>query len=245
MSASREQRAAKAATKATTENTSTAGGVELDDDTVREYLKNNDDFLQRHPDMLDYLHVSHASGSAVSLVEKQVAVLRERNMDMRHRLTTLNANARENDRLYEQSSKLVLKLLEAQTLEQLNQTLQDSLCNDIGVDYATLILYGEDEGNGVRIQARDEVSARIGSLFRGHKSVCGTLRKEELGYLFPDAGDSGSAAIAPITAGEPLGLVAVGSSDADRYNSNVGTLFLTHIADVIARLLPRLQAAAG
>lgn len=244
MPASREQRAAKAETKTTTKNTS-AGGVELDDDTVREYLKNNDDFLQRHPDMLDYLHVSHASGSAVSLVEKQVAVLRERNMDMRHRLTTLNANARENDRLYEQSSKLVLKLLEAQTLEQLSATLQDSLRNDIGVEYATLIVYGEDAGNDVRMQARDEVSARIGSLFRGHKSVCGTLRKEELGFLFPNAGDSGSAAIAPVGAGEPMGLVAVGSSDADRYNSNVGTLFLTHIADVIARLLPRLQAAGG
>lgn len=244
MSANREQRAAKAAAKATSKTSGPAGGLELDDDTVREYLKNNDDFLQRHPDMLDYLHVTHATGSAVSLVEKQVSVLRERNMDMRHRLTTLNANARENDRLYEQSSKLVLRLLEAQTLEQLDATLRDSLRNDLGVEFATLIIYGEGEHGSVRIQGRDEVSTRIGSLFRGHKSVCGTLRKEELGYLFPDSGDAGSAAIAPISADEPLGLIAVGSSDADRYNSNVGTLFLTHIADVIARLLPRLQAAA-
>lgn len=248
MSASREQKAtAKAATKAaktTAGATAHAVSVELDDEAVREYLKDNDDFLQRHPDMLDYLHVSHATGSAVSLVEKQVAVLRERNMDMRHRLTTLSANARENDRLYDQSSKLVLKLLEARTLAELNETLLDSLCNGIGVEYATLILYGEsDDSGGVRTEARDEVSARIGSLFRGHKSVCGTLRKAELRYLFPDAGDSGSAAIAPLAGDEPSGLIAVGSSDADRYNSNVGTLFLTHIANVIARLLPRLQGA--
>ena len=62
--------------------------LELNDETVREYLKNNSDFLQRNPDMLDYLHISHASGSAVSLVEKQVSVLRERNIDMRHRLNS-------------------------------------------------------------------------------------------------------------------------------------------------------------
>jgi len=226
--------------------TANVDGFELDDETVREYLKNNDDFLQRHPDMLDYLHVSHATGSAVSLVEKQVAVLRERNMDMRHRLTALSANARENDRLYEQSSKLVLKLLEADSVEQLSAHLLDSLCNGIGVEYACLILYGEgDSTGGVRTENREAVSEQIGSLFRGHKSVCGTLRKAELGYLFPDAGDSGSAAIAPLAADEPLGLIAVGSSDADRYNSNVGTLFLTHIADVIARLLPRLQGTSS
>ena len=53
------------------------------------------------------------------------------------------------------------------------------------------------------------------------------------------AGDVGAVGI---SGEEALGLIAVGSSDADRYNSNVGTLFLTHIADVISRLLPRLQA---
>ncbi len=90
-----------------------ARDTELNDEIVREYLKNHDDFLQRNPDMLDYLHISHASGSAISLVEKQVSVLRERNMDMRQRLKALTANARDNDMLYEQTRALVLKLLEA------------------------------------------------------------------------------------------------------------------------------------
>ena len=66
--------------------------IDLSEDQVREYLKENGDFLQRNPDLLDHLHVSHASGSAVSLVEKQVSVLRERNMEMRHRLTGLTTN---------------------------------------------------------------------------------------------------------------------------------------------------------
>ena len=232
MSASNEQRASAAKDLA----------FDLDDEIVREYLKNNDDFLQRHPDMLDYLHVTHATGSAVSLVEKQVSVLRERNMDMRHRLTALNANARENDRLYEQSSKLVLKLMEADSVQSLYETLLDSLRGEVGVEYASMILFSDGDGDGVRHDSRDNVSQHIGSLFRGHKSVCGTLRQEELNYLFPEAGAAGSAAIAPLSTGEAIGLIAVGSSDADRYNSSVGTLFLTHIADVIARLLPRLQA---
>ena len=85
-----------------------AATAELDEEQVREYLKENGDFLQRNPDMLDYLHISHPSGSAVSLVEKQVSVLRERNVEMRHRLNALTANARDNDRLYEQTRRLHL-----------------------------------------------------------------------------------------------------------------------------------------
>ncbi len=216
--------------------------TDLNDETVREYLKDNDDFLQRNPDMLDYLHISHASGSAVSLVEKQVSVLRERNIDMRRRLNTLTGNARENDKLYEQTSKLVLALMEADSVEALYRVFMASMREDFGVDHACMILYGETTGSeGYRTETQDNASKEIGSLFLGHKPVSGTLRKEELKYLFPDAGETGSAALMPLANGAQLGLIAVGSTDANRYNKSVGTLFLSHIADVIARLLPHLH----
>ena len=85
----------------------------------------------------------------------------------------------------------------------------------------------------------------IGALLKGRKAVCGAMRKEELAYLFPGAGAVGSAALVPLAHGEELGLIAVGSSDADRYNSAVGTLFLSHIAEVIVRLLSRLRHGDG
>ncbi|RLA49908.1 MAG: DUF484 domain-containing protein, partial [Gammaproteobacteria bacterium] len=133
MSASNEQAGA-----------SQAAGSELNNELVREYLKNHDDFLQRNPDMMDYLHISHASGSAVSLVEKQVSVLRERNVDMRHRLNALTGNARDNDKLYEQTRALVLKLLEADSIDALYRTFMDSMANDFEVEHASMILYGDD-----------------------------------------------------------------------------------------------------
>jgi uncharacterized protein YigA (DUF484 family) len=217
-------------------------GAELNDEIVREYLKNHDDFLQRNPDMLDYLHISHASGSAVSLVEKQVSVLRERNMDMRHRLKTLSANARDNDNLYEQTRTLVLKLLDADSVEALYSIFMRSMAADFRVEHASMILYGDRSDNeDWRMETQESVKMEIGSLFRGHKAVCGTLRKEELKYLFPQGGEVGSAALMPLSGKEQLGLIAVGSSDANYYNSKVGTLFLSHIADVIVKLLSRLH----
>lgn len=234
MSASNEQQAGIAPEGATT--------TEIDDEQVREYLKDNGDFFQRNPDMLDHLEITHASGSAVSLVEKQVSVLRERNIDMRHRLSALTANARENDKLHEQTSKLVLKLLAAGSLEELCGVFTAAMSEDFKVEHASIILFGEGESTGnCRIEELESAREEIGSLLRGRKPVCGVLRKEELSYLFPSAGAVGSAALMPLAGDEEMGLIAVGSSDADRYSSSMGTLFLSHIADVIVQLLPRLE----
>ncbi len=221
-----------------------ATGVELNDELVRDYLRDNGDFLQRNPDMLDHLHISHASGSAVSLVEKQVAVLRERNIDMRHRLNNLTANARDNDKLYEKTRTLVLALLDASNTDELYRAFMDSMSRDFEVEHASMILFGEDTSEqGCRIETAESARIEIGALLKSRKPVCGVLRKEELNYLFPDAGEVGSAALMPLANSTELGLLAVGSPDANKYSSNMGTLFLTHIADVIVRLLPRLSAA--
>lgn len=217
----------------------------LDDDTVREYLKNHNDFLQRNPDMLDFLHVSHASGSAVSLVEKQVAVLRERNTEMRHRLNALTANARENDKLYERTRRLVLRLLEASNERELCQYFLDSMRDEFAVEHASVILHGDPAGskNALRYETPERIKLEIGGLLKGRKPLCGVLRKEELKFLFPGARELGSAAVMPLEGpADKLGVIAVGSSDADRYYTGMGTLFLTHIADVLVRLLLRKPA---
>ena len=216
--------------------------ADLSDELVCEFLKDNCDFLQRHPEMMDYLQISHASGSAISLVEKQVSVLRERNMDMRHRLSALTGNARDNDKLYESTRELVLQLLETDSTAGLYKTFHKSMNRDFNVEHASMVLFSDETAPAdYRTDTLANARVEIGPLLRQGKPVCGPLRKEELAYLFPDAGEVGSAALMPIKTDEVLGLLAIGSSDASRYGSGMGTMFLGHIADVIARLLPRLQ----
>jgi uncharacterized protein YigA (DUF484 family) len=225
-------------------NASEKPSPELTDEEVRDYLKEHSDFFERHPDMLDHMHISHSSGSAVSLVEKQVSVLRERNVEMRKRLNSLTGNARDNDKLYELTRKLILGLLEANSLDELGQAFSSALTGDFGVEHASIILFGDPQQSTehCRIESADTARIEIGALIRGKKSVCGALRKEELSYLFPNAGDVGSAAVMPLCNSTDLGVIAVGSSDANYYTSSMGTLFLGHIADVLVRLAPRLQS---
>ena len=227
-----------------------AASSQLNDDAVREFLKDNGDFLQRNPDLLDHLHVSHASGSAVSLVEKQVSVLRERNVDIRHRLNDLTAHARDNDKLFEQTRALVIQLLEADSVAQLYKAFSESMQSGFELEFATMILFGDNtDEKEYRVETAKQAQANIGALLSGQKAVCGALRKEEFSYLFAKDGNThhfhqgGSAAIVPLTDGAQLGLIAIGSSDANRFSSDMGTLFLSHIADVVLRLLPRLNGA--
>jgi uncharacterized protein YigA (DUF484 family) len=226
-------------------STQTSTEVTLNDELVRDYLMDNDSFLQRNPDMLDFLHIPHASGSAVSLVEKQATVLREKNVEMRHRLKALSENARENDKLFEKTRTLVLSLLEAESLQALSSAFNKSMSDDFKVEYASMVLFGDygEETGDCRLDTAENSQAEIGALLKSGKPVCGTLRKEELSYLFPRSGDVGSAAVMPLDGEASMGLIAVGSSDANRYNNTVGTLFLSQIADVIIRLLPRFRAA--
>ncbi len=215
----------------------------LDEDEVRDYLKEHSDFFERHPDMLDHLHIAHSTGSAVSLVEKQVSVLRERNMDMRKRLNSLTENARDNDRLYELTRKLVLELLEAPSLDGVCQAYTRAMAEDFQAEHASIILFGDpaQATEGCRIESAESARIEIGALIKARSAMCGVLRKEELNYLFPGAGEIGSAAVMPLCSSADMGVIAVGSSDAHRYSSNTGTLFLGHIAEVLVRLIPRMQ----
>jgi uncharacterized protein YigA (DUF484 family) len=220
----------------------------VDDAQVRDYLTRHPEFFQRHPDMLRTLHIPHATGEAVSLVERQVSVLRERNVDLRHRLRELTDAAQENERLYFNTRKLVLALLEAGDLQALFSAFADGMRRDFATDHAALIVYGDGpahpEGR-CRHAPREDVQARIGGLLRGSGPACGALRGEEFAYLFPGtAAREGSAAMVPLHHERELGLVAVGSADAGRYHARMGTLFLEHLADVIARLLPRTSDGA-
>jgi uncharacterized protein YigA (DUF484 family) len=215
----------------------------LDDEAVRDYLKTHTDFFQHHPDMLDDLHISHGSGSAVSLVEKQVSVLRERNIEMRRRLNSLTENARDNDRLYEATRALILKLLDAHSYEDLGRVFTASMRADFGVERACIILFGDPgtSSEHCRVEAADTARIEIGALLKNRKATSGALRKQELSYLFPGAGDMGSAVVVPLHNGSDLGVIAVGSSDAGHYTSSMGTLFPSHIAEVLVRQLPNLD----
>lgn len=217
--------------------------VALDPEQIANYLRLHPDFFLKRPDLLTDIEVAHPTGGAVSLLERQVSVLRDRNMDMRHRLNSLLDNARTNDRLFEQTKQLILNLLEAQSLDQIVDTFVKSLQQDFEIDFASMVLIGNPmahRGVRARVVTLEDARSQIDSLLKSSKAVCGVLRPEEVSFLFPDHNRQvGSAAVVPLSHGHPLGVIAIASSDANYFRSSMGTLFLGYIAEVLNRLLPK------
>lgn len=216
--------------------------LEITETQVSEYLKQNPDFFEGHDHLLESLQLPHSSGSAVSLVERQVALLRERNIEMRNRLSNLLENARENDRLFEKTKRLVLSLLESDSLRTCCDSLVDLFNDDFGIQYTTLIIHGNPEqlsAGKAKVVPLQKLDSKIGQLIKRGDALCGQFEKDEVEALFPNHADAiGSMALVPLVGAGPLGVLAIANRDPDYYRSSMGTLFLGYIAEVLNRVLP-------
>lgn len=220
-------------------------GEPLSEAQVAAWLKANQDFFERHPDLLAELSVPHPAGGAISLVERQVGVLRERNLELRDRLQRLLEVARENDILFEKMRGLVLALLEAGSVPELARTLEDELRTRFGSEFIGLLLFDVDmpTGTAQRVALAD-AQAQVPGLVRGRQAIAGHLREEELAFLFGHEGQQvKSCAVVPLFQSRPLGLLAIGSSDAGHFRTSMDTLFIGFVGDVLARVLTPLLDA--
>jgi len=216
--------------------------VDPADKIVREFLRDNPDFLDKNTDILETLVLPHNSGKAVSLVERQVGVLRDRNKEMRTRLDNMLQTAHDNDLLFEKTKRLVLNLLEAKTLASIVEAVYDSLSKDFGIEYYSLTLLGNDKKlprTMARIASIEKANESVGTLLGANRAVCGILREEEMVFLFGERGRQvGSVAAVPLRYDSLYGILAVGNSDPNFYKSSMGTLFLSYIAEILNRLMP-------
>lgn len=217
-----------------------------DADQVSDYLSANPDFFDSRPDLLTGLRLNHPSGRAVSLIERQVQVLREQNSDLKKRLLDLVEVARDNDRLSERVHRLTLELLKAGSLVELLDSLEHSLRNEFMADAIVLHLPGVDESRqretGARLlQIDDALKALLPTPLVDNKPQCGRLKREQAVFIFGDqAAAIESCAVIPLGDHGKAGLLSIGSRESNRFNPCMGTLFLSHLGELIARLLDRL-----
>lgn len=214
----------------------------LDDELVADYLRRHPEFFLQQDELLAELRIPHARGSSVSLVERQLSVLRERSLDLHQRLNQLLEVARDNDRLFGLTRDLTLQLLEADSLAALHAALDDGLRGRFGVPAVALLLFVDQPCAATSVVSLASAREVIPGLLAG-KAVCGALRDSEKAFLFGEQASVGLQSVAVTAFGDgPLGVLALGSEDPRQYSSTVGTLFLSFIAEVLARRIPILLA---
>ena len=107
-------------------STQTARGLaagQTDEERIERYLSLNPDFFERHQPLLARMRLPHMrTGSTVSLVERQVEVLREQKTDADRRLAEFIAVARANDQLAERIHRFTRRLLRAPNADRRRST---------------------------------------------------------------------------------------------------------------------------
>lgn len=213
------------------------------EDVVVDYLQNHPDFLERRPDVLESLQFNHQSGSAVSLIERQVEQLRATNAEMEKRLATLLHVAAENEQLITRLHRLTIELMPVAERGEFFTRLGNRLLNDFNADILQICLFdpelaaeaGEDV---VAIDADDPEVEGFRPLLDKDGATCGRLNESKMAFLFGSkARWVQSVALVPLGDNGSLGLMAIGSSDQNRFYPGMGTLFLDLLAEVIAARL--------
>jgi uncharacterized protein YigA (DUF484 family) len=204
---------------------------------VAEYLLRHPDFLIRHADVLSKLHVPHGSGGAVSLIEHQVAVLREQLGTERGRLNHLVARAREYEQLANRLHELTLKLIVARNLDHARTALDAALREEFNAEAVTLKLFPVEREQ----RARDPMVNSFIDFIDRNRCLCGPLHQEQSESLFGDrAAMIRSAALVPIKGHEQTGVLAIGSSDPKRFAPDMGTDLLERLGAITSAKLTDL-----
>jgi uncharacterized protein YigA (DUF484 family) len=220
----------------------------LSEKAVQDYLQANPDFFEHNTALLSALSVPHGSGEAVSLVERQVSMLRQKEIKLERNLKELIAVAHANDRLAAKIHELTLQLLAAKSLSTTIACVEEAMRITFSADHSILVHFGDPAmfdditaGRFFRVLGRDDPALLpFATFLKGRGPRCGQVRDSQRSFLFhEDAEEIGSVALVPLGKKAQLGFLAIGSADVDRFHPGMSIDFLARVGDLIAGALER------
>lgn len=207
------------------------------------YLLENPDFFVDRDSLLLKIQVPHKSKGTISLVEKQLDVIRDRQKETMKQLNEFVENAQRNKEIFDKSRKLILSLMEAKRSSEFFAALEKGLKRDFECKANSLVVFGKPRQINHFTSRLPAESARkyVGALMRRKIPMLGVLRPREQDFLFRHQSEKvKSAAVFTIRdKNRYLGILAIGSSEPDYFTPDMDALFISFIAETLGKLLPR------
>ena len=212
---------------------------------IASYLRAHPEFLKDFPDIALALQVPREQGATTSLASYQLDVLRDKNRDLGRRLHELIEIAAENEQLMVRVHTLTVGLMRERSLGDTVSRIAAGLTEDFHTDLVRLVLF---RGNAELPTADWMIAQPAGAqampafveFMQRNEPLCGRLQPDKLDALFgARAADVRSAVLVPI---DGVGMLAIGSHDANRFHPGMGTVFLKLIAEAAAAAVARFPA---
>ncbi len=210
---------------------------------IADYLKNNPSFFEQYADLMAQIFVPHPHGGrAVSLAERQMLTLREKNRVTETKLAELIAFGEENDAISEKVHRLAVGLIAAETFQAVIHLLNFHLRDDFAVPHVALRLWNKPESSEELPEfaaVSEELQVFAETLARPY---CGSTAGFGTASWFGEHASHirSQALIALRNGGGTIGMVALGSEDAHRFYADMGTLYLERIGEMVSAALARV-----
>ena len=210
---------------------------------VETWLYSHPNFFEQHLELLESLSIPHPSGEAISLVSKQLELLREKNKKLSHQLENLIQIAKENDGLFRRMQLLTVALIETDSAEELVAMLTTTLQDCFLADFVTLRIIADPAENksglaDLYVSPEDESLEPFTKVLSSAHPECGQPLPAQVALLFSDSHEEVlSSAIIPLQFGELRGLIGIGSREETRFQAGMGNLFLDHIGELVSSRL--------
>lgn len=210
---------------------------------VEAYLRQHPAFFEEHLDLLESLAIPHPSGEAVSLVARQLDLLRQRNGKLQKQLSEILQIARDNDGLARRLHQLTLAMLDATCVDDALAGLRWSLHEGFEADFVCVRLLEPrvETPIGDLYAADDGAAAALADFIAAAGPQCGQPTAEQAARLFgSDADRVASYAAIPLSHAGLSGILAIGSCDPHRFDAGMGHHFLSQMGEIVAARLVNL-----
>ena len=202
------------------------------------FLEQQPDVFQRYPELLELVVLADDRGAA-SLLERQIGVLKQRLQDQKSQQHQFMQLARENEEISDNFSNVVYKLVGFTNLSEFATEFPKALRISFSIDEVSFKTAQSAQRSYSDEQAYDDALRRL----QNNSALCDNRLPSSIMSLFFSE-DIKSAALVPMATDDsstPLGVLALGSKDSDRYTHDLGTAHLDRLGKMAGICLARLQ----
>ncbi|CUS47892.1 MAG: hypothetical protein HLUCCO02_04880 [Idiomarinaceae bacterium HL-53] len=212
----------------------------VDEELVTDYLEQNPDFFDRHPNLLVRMNMRHQQAGSVSLVERQQRILREQINALQEEITQLMGNARRNEQIFRGYSALYVELLNCETLEDVLQSLKKTFQEQLALPELSLKFFDSPVALPEQYTfSSDTHKQLLSKRFEKKHVYLGRISNEEQKLLFRDE-QVESVALILLGKEQELGMLAFGSKDPAHFDPDMDYLLITQLQALLSVILPRL-----
>ena len=206
----------------------------ISEEQVSDYLLRHPQFFTQHLNLLERIVIPHAQNGTVSLVELQSEQLRKKVRLLNHKLGQLISIAKQNEQIYRIYADLNLRILKCNDVSDLQFTLEEVLQDQLRLSSVALKPFSGAHAFP-EIQRRLFVEKR----FKKEQFFFGRLSEHERKLLVTDQ-ETQSVALLLLGDNGELGILAIGSKDAEHFHPDMDTLLITQLQQFLSILLPKL-----